>query len=96
MTTRKAAAHDDDTTDETHDETAAEQQPAVDQPEPAKGPTLPTFVIIRAYAPVTVVTEQIVDRERRPNGSTPLAAGEEQSFIIHGGQSIRVIEGGAA
>jgi hypothetical protein len=95
MTTRKAAAHDDDTTDET-----AEQQPAVDQPQPAPapaaGPTLPTFVVIRAYAPVTIVTEQIVDRERRPNGSTLLAAGEEQSFIIHGGQSIRVIEGGSA
>lgn len=53
-----------------------------------------TLVTITATAPITVVVESIKDegRERHENGTTPLAADEEHSFIVHGTQSIRVVE----
>lgn len=51
-----------------------------------------TIVTIKASAPAVVISERIADRERIENGRDELVAGEEQSFIVHQGQSLRVVE----
>ena len=52
----------------------------------------PNVVTITASAPVEVISERIGDRERFENGRDLVAAGEEQSFIVHPGQSLRIVE----
>jgi hypothetical protein len=54
----------------------------------------PTIVTITTSAPAVVISERIVDdgRERFENGRDPLIPGESQSFVIHPGQSVRVVE----
>jgi hypothetical protein len=54
----------------------------------------PTIVTITASAPAEVISERIVDdgRERFDNGRDALKPGEPQTFVIHAGQSVRVVE----
>lgn len=46
---------------------------------------------------VVVVVQSVLDegRELRPNGEHTVIPGETQDFIVHKGQSVRVIEPGA-
>jgi hypothetical protein len=54
----------------------------------------PTIVTITASAPAVVISERIVDdgRERFDNGRDALVPGEPQTFVIHPGQSVRVVD----
>lgn len=49
-------------------------------------------VTIKSSGHAVVISERIADRERFENGRDTLEPGVEQSFIIHAGQSIRVVE----
>ena len=51
-----------------------------------------TVITIKSTAPAVVISERLGDRERHENGRDELVPGEEQSFIVHAGQSIRVEE----
>jgi hypothetical protein len=55
---------------------------------------MPTIVTIKSSARAAVISERIVDdgRERHENGNDELVPDVEQSFIVHAGQSLRVIE----
>ena len=55
---------------------------------------MPTIVTIKSSARAAVISERIVDdgRERHQNGFVELEPGVEQSFIVHAGQSLRVVE----
>jgi len=53
---------------------------------------MPTIVTIKSTAPAVVISERIVDRERFENGRDELQPDIEQSFLIHQGQSLRVVE----
>jgi hypothetical protein len=54
----------------------------------------PTIVTITASAPAVVISERIVDdgRERFENGRDALEADKPQSFVLHAGQSVRVVD----
>jgi hypothetical protein len=58
----------------------------------------PNIVTITASAPAVVISERIVDggRERFENGRDPLNPGEPQSFVLHAGQSVRVVDAAPA
>lgn len=47
-------------------------------------------VTITANADVVVISERVGDRERYQNGVDYIKAGEQQDFIIHEGQTLRV------
>jgi hypothetical protein len=53
---------------------------------------LPTIVRVSASRPALVTVERIADRERMPNGATPLEPNVERSFIVDDGQSLRITE----
>lgn len=54
---------------------------------------MPTIVTIKSTAPADVISERIVEdgRERHENGRDALEPDVEQSFIVHTGQSLRVV-----
>lgn len=53
-----------------------------------------TITIKAGDAPVQVISEKIIEdgRQRLQNGVDDLAPGEEQTFIIHEKQSLRIVE----
>lgn len=53
-----------------------------------------TVKVTAGATAVLVVSEKIIDdgRERVTNGVDEIAAGTEMEFVVHAGQSIRVIE----
>lgn len=53
-----------------------------------------TIVTIKSTAAAVVISERIVDegRERFENGRDALEPGVAQDFIVHPGQSVRVVE----
>lgn len=51
-----------------------------------------TIVTIKSTKPAVVISERITDRERFDNGSDLLEPNVPQDFIVHAGQSVRVIE----
>lgn len=51
-----------------------------------------TIVTITATAKAVVISERIGDRERHENGRDELVPYQAQSFIVHQGQSLRVVE----
>lgn len=53
---------------------------------------MPTIVSIKSSARAVVISERIDDRERFENGRDVLLPNEEQHFVIHPGQSLRVVE----
>ena len=53
---------------------------------------MPTIVTIKSTAPAVVISERIGDRERHDNGRDELVPDVEQSFVVHAGQSLRVVE----
>lgn len=63
---------------------AAESPPAI------AGPALVTIV---SSAPITVVVESIGDRQRHENGRHPLEAQQTGHYVVHEGQSLRVVNG---
>lgn len=52
-----------------------------------------TIVTITTTAPIEIVSERIAEdgRERFENGRDPIAANSSQDFIVHEGQSLRVV-----
>ncbi len=53
-----------------------------------------TIVTITTTEPVEVTSERVIDdgRERHPNGVDVVLPGNPQQFIVHPGQSLRVVE----
>ena len=49
------------------------------------------IVTITCSAPAVVISERIADRERFDNGSDLLEPNVPQDFIVHEGQSVRVV-----